>query len=370
MSFESVIGQLRVKKLITSAFQRNRLAHGYLFHGPPGVGKDAMGIHLAMGLNCTAGQLDGCGQCQSCRQIIQLEHPSFRFVFPVPSRPKGMKQDKYNILIREKSLERIKNPYRNSSFTPETSTLPSIGIEQIRALKQEVILKQQSGYYRVFLISSAEEMTLPASNSLLKLLEEPPSGTILILTTASPNRILPTIASRCQTIRFDALSVKDVEKALMGFSKLDEDNARFFSRMSNGSMQRALSLIDEHFEEFRNAAWNFLEISLQGNHLHRLAECDQLIQNLDRAGIESMLELLLTYFRDLLCIQTGVPEKMINIDRENLMIRFLKHHEDLNLNEALSSVEHAIASLKKNVYLDLIVHSLSQNLYGLIPSQK
>ena len=110
MATDSVIGQHRVKKIIGSAIDRNRLAHAYLFHGPAGVGKDAMVIRLAMGLNCAEKQSWGCGQCPSCLQTTRLEHPGFRLVMPIPSRPKSMNQDKYQDLVREKNLSGSKIP--------------------------------------------------------------------------------------------------------------------------------------------------------------------------------------------------------------------------------------------------------------------
>ena len=365
MTFDKVIGQYRVKNMISSALDRKRLSHAYLFHGPPGVGKDVLALRIAMGLNCMNGHSQGCGECAHCNQIQKLEYPSFRMILPLPSRPKSMNQEKYNTLVREKTLDRIENPYREISFAPEITSLTSIGIDQIRTLKHDVVLKQQSGQSRVFIISHAEQMTVPAANSLLKLLEEPPPGTTLFLTTSAPGRILPTITSRCQTIRFDVLSEVDIEKALTDQWQFDEDNAQFFSRMSGGSIQRALEMADKNFEQLRTAAWDFLTISLQGNHIKRLDICDTMIQSHEKAGMHYIFQLLLAWLRDLLCLKAGVPEKIINQDRETVLENFLLQYEDLNLESALLNTEHAIASLKKNVYLNLIVHTLSQQLNRL-----
>jgi DNA polymerase-3 subunit delta' len=349
---------------LASVIQQKRLAHAYLFQGPAGVGKDAMAIRIVMGLNCTNGSIEGCGECGPCGQILRLEHPAFHLIIPVPSRPKSMSQGKYNELVREKMAERINNPYREISFTPAISALPGIGIEQIRSLKHNLILKQRS-VYRVIIISHADTMTLPASNSLLKLLEEPPPGTLLFLTTSMPSRILPTITSRCQSIRFDALPDGDIERALIEQWHFDSDNARFFSKMANGSLHRSLSLADAHFEELRTDAWNFLSDSLQGNHLKRLDTCDTLVRELDKSGILSLLQLLLTWLRDLLCLKYGISENVINHDRETQLNRFLNQFGDLSLDQAVEETEHAIASLHKNVYLNLIVHALSQKLNTL-----
>lgn len=363
-SFESVIGQNRLKKRLESVIRQNRLAHAYLFQGQAGVGKDAIAIRIAMGLNCSNGLIEGCGHCGHCGQILRLEHPGFHLIIPVPARPKSMSQVKFNELVKEKMIERINNPYREISFAPSVSALPAIGIEQIRTLKHNLILKH-TGRYRVIIISHADGMTLPASNSLLKILEEPPAGTLFILTTSLASQILPTITSRCQNIRFDSLSDADIENALINRWHFDNDNARFFSRMANGSLHRALSLADEHFEVLRTEAWNFLTASMQGNHLRRLDICDTLIRDLDKTGTRSLLQLLLTWIRDLLCIKYGVQEKVINHDREEQLIRFLNQFEDLSLEQAIRATEHAIASIHKNVYLNLIVHTLSQKLNRL-----
>jgi len=365
MAFDSVIGQDRIKKLFVSVMKQNRLAHAYLFTGPPGVGKDAMAIRLAMGLNCIHQNIEGCGTCISCRQVQKLEHPAFKMILPAPTRPKSMKLEKYNNLVREKCLARIENPYREISFTPAIAALPGIGIDQIRTLRHETLLKQSQGKFRVFLLSHADRMTVPASNSLLKLLEEPPPATILLLSTAAPGQILPTIASRCQTIRFDALSENDIELALIHRWKFDEDNARFFSRLASGSLQRALAMAGENYEALRASAWNYLTLSVQGNQLERMDECDSLIQQFDKAGIQSVLQLLLTWLRDLVCLKSGVPEKMVNLDRESILMRFLQQYDDLDFGTALYDTERAIASLKKNVYLNLIVHTLSERLNKL-----
>ncbi|MBN2104430.1 DNA polymerase III subunit delta' [bacterium] len=365
MAFESVIAQDRIKKIFTLALKNKRLAHAYLLHGLPGVGKDAMAIRLAMGLNCEKQNIQGCGKCLPCRQIQKLEHPSVKIILPAPTRPKSMKIEKYNEMVREKTLERIGNPYQEVSFAPAITAIPSIGIDQIRTLKHEIILKQQRGQYRVFILSHADRMTIPAANSLLKLLEEPPPETILILTTSAPDRILSTIASRCQKIRFDALSDTDIEQAFIHQWKFERDNARFFSRLACGSAQRALALANGHFEELRTTAWDYLNFSIQGNQLKRMDECDGLIRRLDKTGVQSMLQLLLTWLRDLICLKAGVTEKMINIDREETLNQFLQQFDDMDLELAISYTEHAIASLRKNVYLSLIVHTLSQKLNRL-----
>ena len=127
-------------------------------------------------------------------------------MLPVPSRPKSLPLEKYHAILRERQLARLNNCYQAVDYNPELTTLPVISIDQIRELKKSVMLKTGGSLYRVFLISQAHLMTIAAANSLLKLLEEPPPHTILLLTTTSPSKLLDTIKSRCQLIRFDSLN--------------------------------------------------------------------------------------------------------------------------------------------------------------------
>jgi DNA polymerase-3 subunit delta' len=369
-SVNHIIGQDRVKKILRSSIDSKRLAHAYLFHGPPGVGKDAVALALTMELNCLNHVPWGCGECKHCVQISKLESPAIQFVFPTPTRPKSMNQDKYNELVREKALERLGNPYREITFGPTITTLPNIGIDPIRTLKHEATLKQGMDVTRVFVISQVERMTIPAANSLLKLLEEPPPRTHLLLTSSAPNRILPTITSRCQMIRFDSLPADLMKEALISRFDYDEENAHFFARMSGGSLDRALSLADGDFEVRRNAAWQFFESTLHGNHLKRMEVCDTLLKDSDKMEVKSILQLLLTILRDLLCIQSGKPERIMNVDRLHALEKTSDQHEDLDIEFAISQVEQSIDLIEKNVYLNLIVHNLSQGMQALAVSKK
>ncbi|HDQ44449.1 MAG TPA: hypothetical protein ENN17_02970, partial [bacterium] len=179
MMFSRVIGQRRVKEILRSGIRKNRLAHAYLLYGPEGAGMEAIAIASAYSLLCRDKQAGGCGNCPECRRVSRLEHPAFRLVFPVPARPKSMPADKYQKVLRERALQRMDDPYREISFLPELTGIPAIGIDEIRSLKKEVILKLTEDTDRVLVILSADKMTPAAANSLLKLLEEPPERTIL-----------------------------------------------------------------------------------------------------------------------------------------------------------------------------------------------
>jgi len=149
------------------SLQRERLAHAHLFAGPRGSGKIAMATTLAQALNCLQKEHDACGRCEACRQIAEETHPDVHWVRP------------------ESKSRRIQ-------------------IAQIREFERAVSLKAGTGRMKVGIIVDADCMTEPASNAFLKTLEEPPDRTIILLLTAEPQRLLPTILSRCLRISFGA----------------------------------------------------------------------------------------------------------------------------------------------------------------------
>ena len=150
--------------LLRRAISREKMPHGYLFVGIPGVGKRTTVRALTRALNCgEQNDGDGCGKCRPCRQIMGGNFPDFEYI-----EPDGQK----------------------------------IKIEQIRALNQALAYKPAYGKFRVTLIHQAETMTKEGANAFLKTLEEPPKRNILILCVAEPLDLLPTILSRCQKVRF------------------------------------------------------------------------------------------------------------------------------------------------------------------------
>ena len=359
----NVIGQKRVKEILSASLKRERMAHGYLFQGQMGVGKDAMAIAMVKGLHCQGDVEWGCHQCVACQKISRMEYPEFRFILPVPTRPKAMKEDKYREILLEKALFRIANPYQKLDYQPELKTFPVIGIEQIRSLKKEIMLKMPKGQYRIIVISHADKMTVPASNSLLKLLEEPPDRTLILLTSSAHKRILPTIVSRCQVIRFDPLLESEIEKALMERWKIPESKAKFVASVSGGSLQRAIDLIDENYEEIRDCAFQFLEYSLDENVFKRIEFCEKIFRDRDRTQIQSFFQTLLIWLRDILALRSGEKGRLLNKDKFRELDQFVKKKPSFDVEKAIDRTEQAIDFIEKNVYLHLIIQSLSTDFY-------
>lgn len=360
----TVYGQERVKQILDRAISRNRQAHAYLFHGQAGLGKDAMAIAVAKRMFCRQSESWGCSSCSDCSRIIQLEHPSVSLIHPLPSRPQSMKIEQYHEIIRERLLKRMLNPYLPIDFHPELTTPPAISIEQVREMKKSVMLKTGATVYRIFIVSRAERMSIAAANSLLKLLEEPPPRTILMLTSNSPGLILDTIKSRCQSVRFDRIPQDIIAGVLQTELSLDPDTARFFSRMAGGSLQRALELAGEDFSALRDQAISFLRQSLDNDALGVLDFAAVAGKAKNRQHIITMLQLLRTVLRDLDLLRTDptFSGKAVNSDMQDTLATLLDTYPGLNPETGTAHISEAIDYIGKNVYLPLILTTLSEKL--------
>ncbi len=366
--FRGVVGQRRVKKFFVHCLEKNRLAHAYLFQGQAGVGKDAMAISLAMTLNCDRRTSGGCGNCPTCRAMCRLEYPYFRMIMPVPPKPKGMRDEKYNQILMERALLHIRDPYREINFYPELSGLPVIGIDQIRSVKKDVMLRMAGEGSRVFIISNIERITQEAANSRLKLLEEPPERTVLCLTTSFPSRVLKTVISRCQVIGFDLLSSEEIESALIERWGVDKGRAKLYSRMACGSLRKGISFLEEEFDSYREEAFRFLKNTIMGSRQGSIDAMDRLsgVENIVEA--KRILELTQILLRDMFLVRNGLRERVMNSDLLGEIEKFQEGVSFFDYDKGTELITRAVTEIERNIHLPLVVYSLGMELFKCLKS--
>ncbi len=259
MIFDRIYGHKKQIEILKSAIFNDRVSHAYLFVGIEGVGKRTIALALARALNCMNRKGEGCEHCASCRKIDHGNHPDIHMVLP----------EKESILIN-----------------------------QIRQLQREMSFALYEASYRVVIIDSAEKMNSAASNCLLKILEEPPKSTIIVLVSKALHLLLPTIVSRCQKIGFNPLPPDTLTEAVVALGKADEKRAEALAGLSEGSLGRAFDLLENPFvEERKTLLRRILTFSEDGiSELFNLA--DTLSKNKD--DFKKSLEAAKTLFRDLL----------------------------------------------------------------------
>lgn len=218
-----MIGHSKVRALLAQAVIRQRVPQTLLFAGPEGVGKHTMAVALAQALNCLAA-VDGvaCGTCGNCIRIA-----------------KGQFSDVVEV---------------------DNGDTASISIKPIRErVLDPVGYRPFEGQRRVFIIDPADALTVQAQDALLKTLEEPPSSAVLILVSAYPDALRPTVLSRCRRVRFGALSESEVAQVLRDRTGMDPASARARAALAGGSVAQALALDAGVLDDDRAAALELLQ---------------------------------------------------------------------------------------------------------------
>ncbi len=210
VTFDEVVGQDHVKDVLTSAIARSRVGHAYLFSGPRGVGKTTSARLLAMAVNCEAPlEQRPCGKCESCRLVQSGAHPD----------------------------------------VIELDAASNNSVEDVRDLRERAMLSSMRGGTRVWILDEAHMFSKAAANALLKTLEEPPPGLMFILATTEPERLPPTVLSRCQHFRFRRLTNAEIVGKLARLANAagvaaDTSALDLVARSADGGMRDAESLLD------------------------------------------------------------------------------------------------------------------------------
>lgn len=209
-------GHEALRRRFRSAVDRSALPGSLLLHGPRGVGKQRLALWLGQLLLCTSEGERPCGHCQSCRYAVTLAHPDLHWFFP---RPRLGDSDATADEVFDDYADAIAERVKANGLYPPTSGTEAIYVATVRALVHRAGFTPTMGARKVFVIGEAERMVPQegadaAANAFLKLLEEPPADTTLILTSSEPGALLPTIRSRVVAVRVPRLTDADVQRFL------------------------------------------------------------------------------------------------------------------------------------------------------------
>jgi DNA polymerase-3 subunit delta' len=313
-----IIGHDWAVNLLRQSLAADRVAHAYLFAGPPQVGKTRLALALAQALNCA--QQDGpCGQCLSCIRIGQGIHPDVRVI-------EGQ------------------------------GAAGSIKIEQIRALQREAILAPYEGNYRVLILRRADRATLEAANCLLKTLEEPPAHVVLILTAIQPEVLPATVISRCQRLDLRPVPERVIVQSLQDRG-LPSPQARLLARLSGGRIGWALSACqDETIVRQRQQVLDQLITMLSSDRVERLDFASRVSRDL--AAAAQQIELWATWWRDLLLLRAGGEGYVVNIDRLKELGLLADRGSVTQAWSMLKALQSTTAQLEANVNARLAMEGL------------
>jgi DNA polymerase-3 subunit delta' len=309
MDFKSVVGQAAVKRLLIRTADRGQLPNGFLFCGAEGVGKWAAALALAAYLNCRQrADGDSCGVCPPCIQTAKLQYPNLHIAVPTPpSKSRDEENANYWTILNEKITE----PY--ALITGERQM--TIPVDTVYGIRENLSRKVSVIGRRVVIIEQMDRMLTSSADAMLKLIEEPPPETLIIVTTSRPERLLPTIISRCREVRFAYLHDDDIRDYLIRRAATTEKTAALLARIAGGSIGRALYLASEENQQDREVAKMIFKGIFLTDAADVAAEAVDLMPYRDRFRVNRMVRVWQTLFRDLIVLRGGGgQEALINID--------------------------------------------------------
>ncbi len=300
---------------------RGAARHAYLFSGPPGLGRRTLALRFAQALNCPQPIAPGepCGTCRDCRQIEAGRHPDLSIV----------------------------------QAESEGGTLKVEGVREVRRL---LALKPYQAKYRVALFLRFQEANDSASNALLKTLEEAPAHVVLMLTADTPEQLLPTIVSRCETLRLRPLKIEDVQGELERRG-IESSQARLIAHISGGRPGYALRLAgDPALLEARQARLDDLQRLLSASRVEKFEYAEKLSR--DKESMRQALLVWLSYWRDVLLCASGASAPIANLDRQAEIEALSGQLHLSRARQQAQNIEVSIERLERNVNPRLLAEVL------------
>ena len=355
-NWNGIYGQSIVKEILNNIINSSKIPHAILFSGIEGTGKDFTAVRFAQALNLKFLNFD---KSQHVNNLISnFSEPYIKYIFPLP-RGKNESDttgpmEKLSLdeiqVIKEELSKKIQNPYRKLKI-PRAS---NIKISSIRDIKKFLSYDYSDVVYRIVLISDAHLMNEEAQNALLKSLEEPPEGVIFILTTPFPNILRETIRSRCWVINFQPLSNEDLTKILISHFNFERSLAVKIAPFSGGSVNNALMLLENEFEDLLEKTILILRYSFGKKFHSALNEFAELLADNNSELIKLLINMIIIWLNDVQKYRYG-NENIYFRDYVETIQKFNKRFPDVSINRLVSKLENLASVIRNNINLNLIV---------------
>jgi DNA polymerase-3 subunit delta' len=325
----NMVGHEWAVRVLSEHIARGRSKHAYLFTGPQGIGKRTLALSFFKAINCLAPPQAGqmCNACSACTRIERMEHPDL------------------DLLQAEQEGGNLR-------------------VDQIRALQRNLSLTPYEAHYRMALLLRFEEANPHAANALLKTLEEPSPQVVLILTAESAERLLPTIVSRCEVVRLGPVPLQIVREGLQNRWDLSAVEADLLAHLSGGRVGYALQLHNAPEKLEQRQSWlNDLSQLIVSGRVARFTYVENLVK--DKETARQVLQLWLSYWRDIMLRASHASAPLINLDRAEEIENISSKIDLQTAYQTVQALQLTIAHLDSNVNSRLAVEVLVLDLPGL-----
>ena len=334
----NVVGQERAVSLLQRSLAAGTLSHAYLVVGPAHVGKMTLAMDLARAVNCEGGE-PPCGECDSCRRITEGKHAD----------------------ISVTSLADNGAEENGEDEVAGKGARTKISVEQIDQILHSVSLPPFEGRCKVFVLDGAELLSIGAANRLLKTLEEPEGSVVFVLLTTNEGMLPVTVVSRCQRVELRPMGTGEIEAALASQWDVEPEKARLLSRLANGCLGWAVSAASEGSLLQQRDEWlEGMLVIIDAGYEERFSYAARLAGRFrrNRREVQEQLDLWLDWWRDLLLVNVGCDDAVVNVDRLPVLTEMAGRYSLAQVRGFIEDIRSASEQLRLNANPQLVLEVL------------
>lgn len=372
MYFRDIIGQEEIKEQLIKSARTGIVPHAQLFTEQGGAGAFPLALAYARYLNCTnPTEEDACGKCPSCLKYNELVHPDLHFVFPIISKKDKKKEvcDDYLTEWRGFLKER---PYFNMDswldYIEAGNSQALIYSKESDEILRKLSLKIYEATYRILLVWLPEKLHSTCANKLLKIIEEPPLNTVILMVSENPDLILGTILSRAQRLNVRAIHPEAIVHAMTSRFGLSTEDAQHITHLANGNYLKAIeaiSLGEENkffLEQFKGMMRNSWARNVKG-----MKEMADLLASIGRERQKNFLAYCQHLIRENFMYRFQSPElNYMNLDEAGFAVKFAPFVNERNVFDIMEELAKAEQHVAQNVNAKMVFFDLSLRLTVLI----
>jgi DNA polymerase-3 subunit delta' len=376
MRYDSILGLDHIKNHLQSTVANERIAHAQLFIGPTGSGLLPLAIAYARAILCK----NGSAHCDV--QIDALSHPDLHFSYPIASSESAKEKPVADDYIRQWRTFVKEEPYGDIAAWSQAAGLDKkellINVHEAAAIGKKLSLKAYEGGYKILIIWAADHMNVAAANKLLKLIEEPPAKTVILLLAVDEEKIIKTIQSRCQVLHVPKLPNDTVAQGLVNHLNISVSQSQLVARQSNGDFFKAQQLLGNAHEDTQFEAW-FIQwvrtaFKAKGNKssINDLITWSETIAALNRDTQKRFLGYCLEFFRQALLLNyKAAPVVYLKPTATDFLLEkfapFIDGHRIVEIN---TSINDAMYHIERNGNSKIILTDLAISLTRMLHKTK
>lgn len=372
MYFKDIIGQEEAKTRLIRSARTGIVPHAQLFTEQGGAGAFPLALAYGRYLNCTnRTETDACGHCPSCLKYDELAHPDLHFVFPIVAKKEKKKEVCDDYLSEWRSFLKS-NPYFSIDkwldYIEAGNSQAIIYSKESDEIIHKLSLKIYEAEYRILMVWLPEKLHPTCANKLLKIIEEPPVNTVILMVSETPDLILGTILSRAQRIHIRPIRTGAITEAMVERFGLSIDDAKHVAHLSEGSFIKALeaiSLGEENkffLEQFKSMMRNSWAKNVKG-----MKETADIMASIGRERQKNFLSYCQHLIRENFMYRFQSPElNYMNLDEAGFSAKFAPFVNERNVFDLMDELAKAELHIGQNVNAKMVFFDLSLRITVLI----